>query len=169
MARARATGVRMGKQWSFLGGQFTLLTVDATVIASASIDSTTAQTILRMIGEYSISPTSAPVAGDRAAVGVGIGVVSSDAFAAGSGSMPDPSAEADYPWLYWANHTFSYAGVEPSQGGAALSVRKFFDIKSMRRMKPRESLATVVQYVNLNGDPPLTFAMGVTRVLLGLH
>ena len=143
-------------------------TVDATGLFPGSVTfSTMPGTILRMLGEYVIFPTSAPAAGDEATLTVGIGIVSTDAFNAGSGSVPEPRNDSFYPWLYWASHmlAFSGTGTDPSQAGG--SVRKVFDIGSMRKVKPGESLVLVGEYVNITGNPPLTLAVGDTRVLFG--
>ena len=162
-------GPRLAKQWDALPGISIAFTGDATSLGG-SLPATASQTILRMMGEYTITPTAAPAAGDEAQVTIGIGVVSTDAFAAGAGSVPDPTSEAEYPWLYWASHPIGRAvdaSVDPAN--ETLLLRKSFDVKSMRKMKPRESLIFVAQYFNFTGDPPLTVLVGVTRVLLGLH
>ncbi len=168
MARSHGGGSRLGKQWNFMLGQSNALTVDATVIAAGSIGFSTSQTILRMLGEYIITPTSATTALDSALVVIGIGIVSTDAFGAGAGSMPDPAAEPDYPWMYWASHQFFYLGTAAA-GNDSESIRRFFDIRSMRKVTPRQSLVVVAQYVDNAGAPPLNLNFGQTRVLVGLH
>ncbi len=162
-------GPRLAKQWDSIPSIVIAFTATATQLGG-SLAATASQTILRMMGEYTITPTAAPTAGDIAIVGVGIGVVSTDAFAAGAGSVPDPTAEADYPWLYWAAHPIGRAvdaSVDPANETSLL--RHAFDVKSMRKMKPRESLILVADYVDLVGAPPLTLVVAQTRVLLGLH
>ncbi len=164
----RTGGARLAKQWESFNAIQRALTADAT-LQGTSLASTTAQTILRMLGSYIICPTSAPVAGDAALVVVGIGVVSTDAFAAGAGSMPDPGAEPDYPWLYWKSHGFFFPTNTADPSAASGSIRVDFDIRSMRKMKPRESLAWVIEYIDLAGTPPLQLDIAHTRVLIGLH
>jgi len=95
-------------------------------------------------------------------------VVSSDAFAAGGGSLPDPgTTDPDYPWLYWAAHDFVFnSAALDQQLGEGVSLRRSFDIRSMRKIKPRETLAVVVEYTDTIGAPPLTFSMAPTRVLV---
>ncbi len=125
-------------------------------------------TVLRNLGEYTIFPTGPAVQGDEGAVCFAIGVVSSDAATAGSASMPDPCAEPEYPWLYWASHPFGYNAAVEESALASSSVRRSFDIKSMRKIKPSESLVTIVEYENVGsgGDPPLTIVVGGWRVLV---
>jgi len=123
-------------------------------------------TVIRMIGEYIIAPTTAPVALDKVRMIVGIGVVSTDAATVGASALPDPGAEPDYPWLYWKDHPVQYASTEVDPAGEAGTVRASFDIHSMRKIKPRESLVFVFEYNNVNGDPPLTAGVGLTRVLV---
>ena len=160
-------GPRLQKAWTQLLGQTTAFTADATSIIAGTFTPGEPGTILRMLGEYIIGPTSAPVAGDGVVVGIGIGIVSADAAAAGSASMPDPGGEPDFPWLYWMRHPFFYAGTSVQNGSGQDTVRKFFDSRSMRKIKPRESLVMVAEYGNLAGTPPLEVTVGGIRVLFG--
>ena len=165
MANFRGGGRRMAKQWVALAATPLALTASATAIGG-SLVATEAFTVLRMIGEYIISPTSAPTAGDQTRVIVGIGVVSADALAVGASAMPDPGAEAEYPWLYWADHPFFFNSTAlGGSGDGPIEGRYEYDIKSMRKLKPREALVLVVEYSNITGNPPLTFISGQTRVL----
>ncbi len=99
----RSRGPRQRKSWHHLTGGFILLTANSTNLGSFFAPNEPA-TFLRLLGEYVIGPTSAPVVGDKAIVTVGIGVVSVDAATLGASAMPDPEDEPDYPWLYWASH-----------------------------------------------------------------
>jgi len=170
MARARG-GPRMRKHWvgttgtavNFTGAGVTLLQQLGGTGGLAD-----AFTVLRMLGEYTIFPTSATAQGDEGTITVGIGVVSSDAATVGSTAMPDPGDDHGFPWLYWASHPIASNGTLEESALANMSVRKVFDIKSMRKIKPSESLISVAQYANIGsgGDPPLTLAVGGWRVLL---
>ena len=163
---ARRMGNRMSKAWAGIVAVAEDLTADGTTLHGA-LNFESPSTILRCMGEYVIQPTSSVTAGDEVIIAVGLAVVSTDAVAAGAGSLPDPSAEPEYPWLYWASHPFIFnaAGVDrltdPSAG------RFSFDVRSRRRVKPRESLALIVEYGNVGtgGSPPITIASGNTRVL----
>ena len=103
----RFGGRRMAKHWHVIAGVSLSFTVDVTGLGGGlALDGP--WTAIRMLGEYTIGPDAAPAAGDQCTIGVGIGVVSSDAFAVGSTAMPDPVGEPEYPWLYWAEHDFHF-------------------------------------------------------------
>jgi len=170
---ARSSTPRMGKQWDTLLPTIFGFTANATV-GGSRIDAATSLTILRMIGEYVITPTGVIVAGDQARICMAIGIVSTDAASLGATALPDPGDEPDYPWLYWREHAFHFGAAASGTAGegaqgAGGSVRESFDIRSMRRMKPRESLTWVFQYVNGVGLPPLQMFAAGPRVLTGLH
>ncbi len=166
MARARG-GRRTIKHWEAFLGLRDFFTANETS-ATGALTFVEGETILRMIGEYTIGPTSAPSVGDDCSVTVGIAVISADAFAAaGAAGLPDPSAEPEYPWLYWTAHPFFFNVAGLGQGTNNESVRRFFDVRSMRKVKPREVVCGIVEYTDVVGAPPMTFSMGPTRVLLG--
>ena len=162
----RHAGNRMSKQWDFIAGINMSLTADGTSLGGALPATTFPFTVLRMLGEYTISPSAAPSTNDAVDICLAIGVVSSDAFAAGAGSVPDPASEPDYPWLYWGNHPlwFPSSSVQVSEGMGAARYR--FDIRSMRKIKPRESLVVIVQYVDVVGAPPIHVGIAQARVLI---
>jgi len=156
------------KQWDAIPSFTEVMTANATFL-TARVAFSSVQTVLRMIGEYIITPTSAPTALDQCVVAVGICKMSTDASTVGATAAPDPAGEAEYPWLYWASHKFYFGGTgaEPSAGPGA--VRKSFDIRSMRKFRPGESLVFVTQYVDIAGLPPMTFSAGETRILTTIH
>ena len=164
MARPRTGFPRKDKSWTGLLFSTLLLTADSTNLAGSLVAGEFV-TIMRMIGEYLISPTVAPAADDAVVISVGFGIVSTDAFAAGAGSVPDPAAELEYPWLYWAEHPLSF-DLSAAFTSVAGAVRHSYDIRSMRKLKRGQSLARVVQYSNIGGNPPVTVHMGGTRVLI---
>ncbi len=168
MARQFIRTPRKEKLWTGIGGIQLALVADGTVIGG-SIGFNEPQTIIRMLFEYSVSATSAPAALDSAGIHIALGVFSTDAVAAGAASLPDPGSEPQYPWLYWMDHHVFFSTTDPDSSSAAASVRKYGDIRTMRKVKPRESLVWVVQYGDLNGTPPLSVGIGDTRVLLAVH
>ncbi len=156
---------RRRKEWRSIASSQTAFTTDsATVLATLAFSS--APTILRMMGEYIIGCSAAPAATDSARITIAAGIVSTDAATANQ--LPDPDAEPEYPWLYWASHPMFQRSTNLQELLGVSVVRAVFDVKSMRKVKPRESLAFVAQYVSVSGDPPLTLHRGVTRVLLAL-
>ena len=158
-------GVRMTKDWTSIPSTSFALTANATS-AIASLPFTFAQTVIRMLGEYTIGPSSAPVATDAAQVAIGIGIISTDAFNVGGAALPDPAGNPEYPWLYWAEHAFHFPSTSLLSGADDASIRRSFDIRSMRKAKQGQSLVFVVQYVNVSGNPPLLLLESLTRVLV---
>jgi len=168
MARERFGGRRMAKKWASMPGIAQPFTASGTT-AMTSLQFVDPFTVLRMIGSFMVRPTDNVVALDGATVVIGIAVLSTDAFAANQ--TPDPGAEPEYPWLYWQESTVHYgttASPDAALAGAGV-IRRNFDIRSMRKVKPRESLAVIGQYVDIVGAPPLTVDWDQTRVLLAVH
>jgi len=157
----------MQKHWHSMGALSNAFTADGTAINSP-LALSGPFTVIRMLGEYTIHPTGGGTfaAVDACAVNVAIGVVSSDAAAVGASAVPDPTGEPDYPWLYWASHPISFVVATADQNNPGAALRHSFDIHSMRKIKPRESLIMVAEYADLSGTPPMTIDAGQTRVLV---
>ncbi len=167
--RGVVRGRRMEKDWVRIAND-QLLPVADSVLLAQGFAPTRSATVLRMLGSYTLVPLGAGAfaANDEAIITGAIGVVSSDAFAAGAASMPDPVDDAGYPWLFWKSTTVHLQGttVDDLNGPSAVA-RIDFDIKSMRKMKAAETLAFIFQYSNASGAPPYVIAIADTRVLLG--
>ncbi len=156
---------RMLKQWTSIPGRTDNLAADTTV-GIGGFTPGEPVTVLRMLGSYTITPRLAPVAIDEVDIGIAIGVVSLDAFTAGGASLPDPLGNPEYPWLFWVRHGFFFATTSADPSSAAGSVRQSFDIRSMRKMKPNETLVRVVQYGNVTGNPDMMILNESVRVLV---
>jgi len=161
----RSRGPRMPKHWHAIPGFEASLTVNATVLGGALASLLTPFTVIRMLGEYVICADAAPTAQDNCSIGVGIGVVSTDAAAIGSTAMPDPIGETEFPWLYWAEHDFFFNEAS-LVGNDARVLRRSFDVRSMRKIAPRQSLVMIVQYADTAGAPPMQITASQTRVLV---
>ncbi len=162
-----ARGSRMAKHWHELPAGAVTLTANATAFVGAlALDGP--WTAIRMLGEYVFAPTGggAFAASDNALLALAIGVISTDAAALGSSAVPDPADEPDYPWLYWAEHPLLFLVATADQNNPAGVVRVSFDIRSMRKIKPRESLSMIIQYTDVSGTPPISFSAAHTRVLV---
>ncbi len=169
MAHSFSRSNRMRKHWPSIPASQTAFTADSTALLSSFVAAAGEPfTVLRMMGEFIVSPTpgGAFSAGDTACLGFGIGVTSADAITAGSGSMPDPVAEPDYPWLYWSEvPTLVFDGTVAE--GLSLATRVVrFDVRSKRKVAPRQGLAFVGEYVDAVGAPPLTVITGGVRFLI---
>ena len=157
---------RMTKEWNGLVSSASGLSGSTTVLMTSLIQ-TTAGTIIRMLGDFIIGPTPAGTFadGDHVEIGIGIAVLSGDAVTLGSSAMPDPVDEPGYPWLWRQSYKFllsSALGLTFSELGG---VRVSFDSRSMRKIKPAEALAIVVQYVDIVGASPMTVSIGNVRFL----
>ena len=159
---------RRRKSWFGLLGLSTNLTGDATVLGGGLTATEAGNTVLRIMGEYTISPTSAPVVSDLATVTVGIAIVSADAFELGLTVVPDPGSEPEYDWLYWRAHSMAFDNVLSDSSGANATLRRPFDVKSMRKLGARETLCSIVQYSDISGSSPLSYEFSQARVLMAL-
>jgi len=163
-------GARQRKQWKSMGtGISQSASTNVTGIVAGAVSDTQPFTVLRIIGEYVISPGASNVVGDQMIVSLGIGVFSLDAIALGGTAVPDPEAEPDFPWLFWASHSLSTSqtGFNTS-GDPQMGLRRRYDIRSMRKVKPREGLAMVFEFRDVNGAPTIDLTWVVNRVLIGV-
>ncbi len=167
MADRFARGNRKEKQWAFMGKTEFTLTADV-VTFGGRLDFTEKSTVIRILCEYMIAPTSAPAALDAINITLGLAKVSTDAVNVGASALPDPAGQPQFPWLFWAEHAFYYSSTDPESASAAASGRFPIDIRSMRKFSPRETLVWVVQYVNASGNPPMRVHVAQTRVLRAL-
>ena len=169
MSRARVVTPRRRKTWAGLPGIAIDMTGSGTFLGGGLSFVESGSTLMRLLGEYTILPTSAAAAGDEVVVNVALGIVSTDAFTLGATAVPDPGGEAGYPWLYWAAHPMAFNTT--ALGGNLTDtgmMRHTFDIKSQRKIGAGQILAMVVEYADLTGAPPLTIVFGQTRVLIAL-
>ena len=171
MARHFTRSQKKSKLWGAVPA-FSSGSISADVLlAGNSLAFTSPQTVIRMLGEYIITPTVAPAAGDRATWTVGLAKVSTDAFALGATALPNPASPRDFPWLYWAEHAFALevADLSVASQGLGSVLRHSFDVRSMRKFTANESLGLVVEYTNFGGNPPMRFFSASTRVLTTIH
>ena len=142
---------------------------DTTFIPSGSLAFLSPATILRCRGLIQISFSSVGlVAGDETRLGFGLAVVSTDAVAAGAGSLPDPLGEPEYPWLWWKEiNMFSITTLDIGGTGSPLEFRQEVDSKAMRKVKPGESLTWIGQVASVSGTPAMRVRVAQTRVLIG--
>ena len=161
----RGRGKRMDKMWLFMAGAAVDFVANG-VQAPSGIAFGQKSTIIRMLGEYIITPTVAPAAQDDCVISLGIIVMGDDLFATGGAGLPDPQTELGAPWLYWASHDMFFGTTSVDPSSAVSSLRRSFDIHSMRKVTNGQTLAWVLQYTNIGGFPPVTLSVGSTRVLI---
>ncbi len=167
MARHTGNYARQRKEWDGIGVNQLGLTAAGTS-SLGGLDFTEARTILRMLGSFTVAAVETLVDTDQAVITLGIGIISTDASAAGATAFPDPGVEPEYPWLWWRSVPIHVTGALPGDvNGPVGSERIWFDSRSMRKVKPRETLQVIVEYTDLVGTPPITIGLGGIRVLLG--
>ncbi len=164
MARQFATR-RRTRRWAALPG-VTLVTSSFGTLAGSGLGFTTPETVVRMIGGWYASIIGTLVDDDAAVVTLGIGVATTDAFAVGVGSLPDPQDEPAFPWLYWANMNLRQEGTAVNQAWGVGSQYKSFDVSSQRILRPGQTLFSVIQVSDGAGAPSVVVELEQTRVLL---
>ncbi len=162
---------RKEKQWGAIFGASQNLSAFGLFTTVGKIDFTSKQTVLRMIGEYVITSRPVLANADEADVTVAIGKFATDAYTLGATAMPEPNQEPEFPWLYWASHPFHSTGTEADNNAQVngISVRHSFDIRTMRKFSPGETLGFVIQAEDVAGSPAMDIHLGTVRVLLTIH
>ena len=166
MARVRKIDF---KSWDLLLGVQFSTAVDSTFLGGA-LGFLEPATILRMIVQPALYLLDATrQVGDGIVITTAIGIISSDAFAAGAGSVPDPAVEAEYPWLFWKSITLHAEEANGDQAAGASVYREVdsINVKSMRKIKPREILAWIIQTTSAAGAPATVLRVPSVRVLVG--
>ncbi len=154
------------KQWASIPALGTAITGDGT-FQGGSVAFAVPATILRCRGFVQAAFASGVQVGDDMNINFGLGIVSTDAFAAGAGSMPDPAGEPEYPWLWWQEVFLNSEQVEEPVSWGPGALRLDVDTKAMRKVKPGESLVWVGEATQSLGAPEVNVDFGRTRVLIG--
>ena len=161
-------GKRMAKHWDNIASNIiSAISTDTTFVQAGTISSDLPFTVLRILGGWSYGPGAVNVINDAAGITCAIGVFSTDAVALGGTAMPDPENEPGYPWLYWKSVLFQQTKAQQhSDGDIRMADRFEINVKSMRKVKPRESVAMVFQYNNVNGAPTVDIVSQACRCLV---
>jgi len=114
----------------------------ATLIGSAPFDE--AATIVRTRGAFACRPESE--AADVSLTGaIGVGIVSSEAFAAGIASIPEPFSDGDWGgWFVWRSFAYEVR-FSDATGVGFLDWGFEIDSKAMRKVGPNESLVIIAE------------------------
>ena len=169
-SRAAAVGARGRKidfkQWTAIPGSSQNLTANATIAGPGFLSFSAPATILRVRGYTQVAFLQAGLTlADEVDVVFGMGVFSTDAVTLGATALPDPSAEPEYPWMWYGE--LSMYSPNADFGDPMIQQRLELDTKAMRKVKPGESLVVVAQYVNASGIPGLRLIYPQIRVLIG--
>ena len=139
----------------------------AQVNGGARIDIASPSTILRIRGSWWAMFNETVQVDDQMTITVGIGVATTDAATVGGASLPSPASDIDFPWLYWDQVTLqSLVAAAPTAWGTAMQQRTV-DSKSMRKLRPNQSLVWVSEYTSPSGAPVTLFFSPAMRVLIG--
>jgi len=126
-------------------------------------------TIVRIRGDMLLRITAAAAAGDGFSGAVGMGIVNSQAFAAGIVSMPTPVTEADWPgWMYhrFFNIKAPTGTLADGANADAIVQRLEIDSKAMRKIGTEEVFFGAIQFVEV-GTSTIVWDAD-TRILLKL-
>ena len=157
---------KMLKTWN--GATIGQTNVDSTtqaILAGVAFTVGSRSTILRIRGNLLIKGTP-DSSGDNAVVGLGLGIVTSDAAAVGGTSVPSPLGDPDWSGWMWHQYTPMDAGSAALSGSDIGSMARIeIDSKSMRKISVNESLvligvASTLEYAAL-------VVSGGVRVLFG--
>ena len=120
-------------------------------------------TIARIRGRLSLIQKTGVTVGDGFQGAIGIGIATTPAVVAGTGSLPMPIAEADSEnWLYWQS-----VGVHNGlTSGAGSSLDLEIDSKAMRRFPDEMSLYAAIEVTEI-GDASVDVFLN-TRTLVFL-
>ena len=98
-------------------------------------------------------------------VGLGVALVSTDAFTVGGTSLPSPIDDDEFPWIW---HQFvplrSITGTQVDEPSQSRYIE--VDSKAMRKVKPAQTLVLVSDSVLLSGSPTYDVTAGI-RFLFG--
>ena len=156
------------KSWSSLLAFATEVNANGTIAGSA-IDFLEPATVLRMVGGGGLVMFDATQqAGDSLNLAIGIGVISTDARVLGSTAVPDPNGDPEFPWLWWQQYNLeSQLAAASTSEGPSMVRMPYFDSRSMRKVKPSESLIMVLEVFGAVGGPQTIIEIPAVRVLIG--
>ena len=156
------------KSWVELPAASSSVSASGTFIVSGILDFIGPGTLLRFrCNDILITMDATKQAADTIRLTFGLGIVSTDAAAAGAASMPDPLSDTDYPWIWYGDYIVRSEVAAATEALGSSVIRFSADSKAMRRVKPLQSLLWVMQASGAAGVPTTLVDVGTTRVLLG--
>ncbi len=161
----RSRGRRTDYEWTGACGDADAidLAVNVTTAPLVFVDFNAPFTIMRIRGIIQVQLNAAAV-NERALIAFGIGIVTTDARAAGT--VPDPAQEPEFPWMWYgyaAVSSLNEAAIQPDALSAILEV----DTKAMRKVKPGQSVMLVGQVCSSQDQGGSFDVQAGLRFLLG--
>ena len=171
MARRHVMAPRPGrridfKQWSSSPG-LVLSTAGNSTFLSGSLGFTFPATLLRFRSSVTVAFDETKQIADQAIITFGLAILSTDAVVSGSGSVPDPGTETEYPWIWWKEFFLQSFIAAAAEEWGSTNRSAEVDSKAMRKIKPGESLVMVGEVSNSSGAPVIDLHIGQVRVLIG--
>ena len=109
-------------------------------------------TIVRIRGSYAVHMDPGAIA-DGHIVGLGIAIVSTDAFTAGSASMPSPLDDPGYPFIWHRLFNLQTSTATESDNSIVANMAGEIDSKAMRKIKVGEVIGFIWDGLVLAGAP----------------
>ncbi len=147
--QGQQTRVRRLTDWGFGVDMLNAsLTASGKLLGTTSLTVGAMQTIVRIRGLISLGIEAAGAISQGFAGAAGIALVNSDAFAAGTGSIPGPQSDAN--WDNWMWHSYFdvrtiTATIADGVNAQAVHQRIEIDSKAMRKWDPAETLVLMVE------------------------
>ena len=156
---------RMAKNWDGVTGARATLTTTQAALFGIGFSSTFARTLLRLRGQFLLSAIPNAAADDDV-VGLGFGIVSTDAAVAGGTALPSPLGDPGWPWV-WHGYfpLIDQAATAADDKAIGNFVRLIVDSKAMRKMRSNESLV-MIGHLSEGEYASVSIAGGI-RVLFG--
>ena len=137
-----------------------------------ALDKDEESTIVRIRGQIIVLLELATAAGDGFAGAIGIGLATTQAFAAGSASLPGPGTDPDWGGWIWHSYFYTFGVAAQSQGAdvprnAMADLRIPIDSKAMRKMDSNMTLFGVTETQTEMGTAGMSYVAD-TRVLVKL-
>ena len=140
----RATrGPRPNYAWTTFGDAFAAAAFPAKTMGATTLQASLPQTLRRIRGHWGVTLDTGGV-DEVLIVRAGIIIVSEDAAAIGVTAVPGPGSDRSQPWI-WTGQLYLSSGAEAAVVNDQLSQSGMIDSKAMRRMKPGDNLAFVVE------------------------
>ncbi len=144
------------------------ITAAGGTLVSTGSEAQESLTTVRIRGEWVLWLEAVGTIGDGfSGVGLGIGIVSADAFAQGVAATPIPFNDADWGgwiWYHMMGPIVGFSVTESENTGPVSQVRVPIDSKAMRKTGPNEVLFGSIQTIGEVGAATLSFGMR-TRIL----
>ena len=130
----------------------TFLTKTISGVSNQGLQSGGGLTLIRSRGRYNVhfDPTSVA---DTVQVGLGLMLITDDAFAIGSTAAPGPISDADYDWIWYQLLLMGPAFTATESGNDLQQNTGYMELdsKAMRKIKPNQTLCFAAEGLVING------------------